>query len=445
MSYNVSINRKMKSKEQLMKVGIRQKVLVAAMEKGALASISELAQTDSSNMALIIKSVKMTATDKLFTIESATSLVSVRYDIPVSGKDDIVVKEAGSIVVPAKELLNWVKVQGKDSTINMALQKFEIPEIINTLDGVSDEDSKKFSIKKIGNVKLSSKNDSKTNGKWELDCYDPEQIVSVNYGHKAKKNFEINGGQLIDGFNKTLFIAPVTDNKKHITGASMQILEKELYIVTTDSLRIAVYQIPKQHVSNIESTDAILIPAVLLGQVSKIIDKEETVSFFSSEDMDKVYLIQSNLKIRLVSFEKQISSAFPSVTKLLDKKYEELTSLPRSLFNELLINAAVVNSSSALFSFSKENKTLTVKAISEANKYKPNSKDVTLDSVSKDAKVVWGVTHLLEGLKVMKDENVQINLPDNSKSMKFVGKGSENFSYFIMAPENKIYSSDMAE
>jgi len=430
-----------------MKVGIRQKALMEALEKGATAATSDIAQTDTSNLALLIKSVKITADSKNLTIESGTNLMSVKYNVPVSDENGIVVKEDGCILVPAKELMNWIKVQGKESTITMTLQKLATPEIINTLDGVSDsdEESKKFTIKKIGTVKIASKDTAKTNAKWELDCYDPEEISSISYTQKAEKNFEVKGSQLIEGLGRVLFAALPSDFQQYLNGVSIQVHEKNLYFITTDLQRCALYKVPSADVSNIESEKPLLIPATLLEQCSKIIDKEDKLTFSYSEELDKVYITQPNLKIRLVSSEKQTIQKFPSVQNLLKKKYESLTELPKNMLNSLLINAAVVNSSCALFSFSKDDKTLTVKAISEANKYKPSVKQSELGAISKDTRVVWGVSHIMDGLKVMKEDDVVIDMPENIKSARFSGKGNESFIYFTMAPENKLYSSDMAE
>ncbi len=423
-----------------MKVGIRQKVLIEAIEKGAIAAISDVAQTDTSNLSLLIKSVKITA-DKSFTIESGTNLMSVKYSVPVSEENGIVVKEPGCIVVPAKELINWVKVQGNESTITITLQKLATPEIINTLDGIpdSDEESKKFSIKKLGTAKLTSKNVTKTNGKWELDCYDPEEVPSVSYSQKSEKNFEIKGEQLIKALGNTLFAALPSDFQQYLSGVSIQVYEKDLYFVATDLQRVALYKIPKEDVASIESNKPLLIPSSLLEQCSKIINKDDKLTFAYSDELEKIYITQPNLKIRLVSAEKVAVSKFPSIQNLLKKEYKPLTELSRNLFNELLINAAVVNNSCALFLFNRGDKTLTVKAISEANKYKPSVKQSELSDVSKDARVIWAVSHLLDGLKVMKEDDLMINIPDNFKSVKVTGKGNENFVYFAMAPESKAY------
>lgn len=181
-----------------MKVGIKQEALMEAVSKGAIAALSEDAQGDTSTMSLIVKSVKITA-DKHITIESHTPMLSVKYAIPASEDDGVIIKETGSILVPAKELLNWISLQGKDSNISITLQKFASPEIINTLDNEENgetEDTVGFTLKKIGTVKLVSKSAAKSNKKWEIDCYDPQDVANVVFNQKAEKCFDILGSQL---------------------------------------------------------------------------------------------------------------------------------------------------------------------------------------------------------------------------------------------------------
>lgn len=426
-----------------MKIGIKQKLLLEALEKGSVAAISEDAQTDTSTLSLLIKSVKITV-DKQFVVESSTNLLSVKYSVPIDDETGIIVKEAGCIVVPAKEIINWVKVQNEEASISLTLQKFQTPEIINTLEDVADTeglDSSKFAIKKIGTVKIASKDVAKTSGKWELDCYDADQVASVNFEQKADKSFDLQGQQLVDGLSHVMFATLPKDHEHVLDSISIQVNNKDLYFAATDMQHCALYKIPQDGVSDIKLSKPLLIPCVLLDQISKVINKEEKLSFSYSEEQERVFISQPNLKIRLASTEKQHISKFPSIDVLLNKSYKLLTEMPKNLLNELLINSALVNNSSALFVFSKSDGTLTVKAISEDNKYKPNIKQSRIDGISKDARVVWGVSHLLNGLKVIKDDNVMLHLPDNSvKSVKITSKNNDKLIYFTMAIENPIYA-----
>jgi DNA polymerase III sliding clamp (beta) subunit (PCNA family) len=428
-----------------MKITIQQKVLLDALEKGSIAALSEDAQSDTSTLSLLIKSVKLSA-DKHFTVESNTDLLAVKNSVLANEESGINVKEPGTIVVPAKELMDWVKNQGSEAVIGIVLQKFQTPEAIHTLGEMENEDvdTSKFIIRKIGTVKISSRNTSlgKTAGKWELDCYDSDQKPSVNFSEKSDKNFEINGKQLGESLTNVGFAALDKDHEHVLDSISIQICDQELYFAATDMQHCALYKIPKDTVSDIQSSKSILVPAVIMEQAVKVINPDEKVIFSYSEEKERVYLSQTNLRIRMACTEKQHINKFPSIEVLLKKQYKLLAECPKNVMNAMLIDASLVNKSSALFVFTKENGTLMVKAVSEDNKYKPNIKQSEVNSISKDSKIILGVDHLIKGLKVINTDDVQLYFPDNMKSIKIMGKGNENLIYFTMAMENPRYNLD---
>jgi len=424
-----------------MKLGIRQKVLMDALNKGAVAAISEDAQGDTSNLALLMKSIKVTIDEKKFTVESNTDLMAVKYSVPVGKDDGIVVKEGGCVLLPAKEIIDWAKVQGEESTINISLNKLANPEVINTLEDIGVTDgADKFMVKKIGSVKLSSKDLTKTSGRWELDCYDPEQVKSINFGGKSDKCFTIQGKQLGEALGSVSCASVPKDYEHVLDSVSLQTYKENLYLATTDTQRCALYKVPSDQASDIQSKQPLLIPFVLLDQVAKIINKEESLSFSYNSESEKVFITQKNLKVRLASTERANIEKFPNIEMLLEKDYQKLTTIPKSSINKVLVSAAIVNNSSALFSFKKDSETMTVKAISEDNKYKPNVSQCGSPDAFKDFQIVWGVTHLIEGLKAIKSDEVELHVPKNMQSLKILGKGDDSFSYFAMVIDNPKYS-----
>jgi len=427
-----------------MKVGIRQKVLLETLEKGAVAATSVDAQADTSTLSLLIKSIKITV-DKHFTVESNTDLLAVKYGVLINDDNGIEVKEPGSVIVPAKEFIDWVKLQGEDTTISMVLQKLQTPEVINTLEDMGAEDSEKydkgkFSVKKIGVLKMSSKNTSKILTKWEVDCLDPEDKPSVNFAEKSDKIFEMPGQQLLDCLDNVKFAVLDKDPNHVLDSISMQIHDKDLYFAATDMQHCAIYKCPET--AEIHTKKPLLVSAMLLDSAMKIIDKDDKVGFSYSEEKDKVFINQTNLRIRVVCTEKKKISTFPGLDVLLNKSYKTLTECSKDAMMGLLCNASFVNSNSALFIFIKDNGTLTVKAMSEDAKLKPNIRQCPVGNVSKDAKAIWGVSHLISALKAIKASDIQLHLPDNMGSLKITSKDNANFHYFTMAVENPLYTAN---
>ncbi|MFA5313339.1 MAG: hypothetical protein WC375_08525, partial [Methanomassiliicoccales archaeon] len=354
-----------------MKIGIQQGVLLKALEKGAVAAMSDVAQSDTSNMALLIKSVKITV-DKDFTVESSTNMMSVKYSVPANKDDGIVVTDAGCVLVPAKELIDWTKKQAKEATINIVYGAYNSPEMITAADGDSDDS---FAIKKVGEIKAVCKNNSQSHGtsKWSLSCYDPTHIKSVDFDTKSPKQFEIKAPSFAKAM-KTISFASLPKDYEHVLDSiSIQTYKDSLYFATTDTKRCALYK--PDDVTSLKSDKSILVAVSLMDQVVKISDEANTLTFYYDEKANRVFVSQPSLEVRLTSALKEDAVKFPNIKMLLDKKYDLLAEVDKREFFRLLENAALVNSSSSLFSFSDKDGAKAancgVKAISESSKHDP--------------------------------------------------------------------------
>jgi len=422
-----------------MKVCIKQSMLMESLNKGAVAALSDDAQQDTSTHALLIKSIKITADDKNFVVESGTNFMTVKYSVASKEEDGISVKESGCVVVPAKEFYEWTKNSG-DSNLKIELHKLPNPEVVNTVEDSETDDSRKMTIKKIGVVKLSTAKKEKSNktaGVWELPCYNPSELKEIIYGTKSEKQFEIGGSQLIDALSNVGFVPLAKDWEKYMDSISIQVHDKNLYFAATDGTRCALYKVPKDEIVEIQSEKPLLIPKSILERVAKVINKDDKVSFSYSED--RIYVTQPHLKMRLASPDKTVIDKFPNIKLLLEKKYVDLVEMNRACLNDLLIYVSIVNSSSALFTFKKEDNTLIVKAVSDGGKYSPIAKKADSLDLSQDARLIWNVGHLIDGLKVAKSDNIMLKIPENLKSVKVMGKDNENLIYFCMVVENHNY------
>lgn len=435
-----------------MKVAISRKLILDALAKGGAAALSDEAQVDNCTLSMLIKSIRLSVGAKELTVESGTNLIYVKHSIPINEESGIKVSEMGSVVVPAKEFMNFISVQREDAVIGLNLVKLASPEVISVSDGRignesdGEENSGKLEVKKIGQLRLVSKcsgESSKTSGKWELDCYEESRFSVVDFEVKKNNHFEINGTRMIDALNSVIFASLDKDYDHLWDSTSIQVYNEELFFVATDGTRVAIYKIPKVDVKDVKATNPLLVPCNLLSQVTKIINKDESLLFSYSEDLNRVFISQSQTNIRLACADKEKAVGFPSLEKLLAKKYKELVELPKFTLLELLNAASLVNKESALFKFSKADGSITVKAISEDGKYKPALKEASADGISDDAMLIWAVKRIAEGMKVIKTDRVQLALPENRKSVRISEVGDEKFQYFVMAIENKRYQSDI--
>jgi DNA polymerase III sliding clamp (beta) subunit (PCNA family) len=423
-----------------MKITIPQKALLEVLNKGAIAALSEVAQKDVSSHALLIRSAKITATDKEIIVESYNEFLAIKHIIPANKEKNITVIEAGCIVVPAKELVNWAKLQGTDTLIGMNYQPLASPEMIipkKDKDDGTNSDKAQFAVTKIGTIRLSSKkNDtSKTLGKWDLDVYDSKDVPSVDFV-SVDKNFEIKGETLIEAVNSVGF-ARLDNDYDHIFDAiSIQIYDNSLYFAATNREHCALYKFPTSSVE-IVTKNALLIPATLLEQASSIINKGEKVAFSYDVNKEKIFISQPDLMIRVASTKKQHISKFPNIELLFKRPYHSIAEISVATLSLLLTNASLVNSKSALFAFSKNEGILAIKAISDNSKYKPTIKQSNIGNITEDVRSCWGVSHIMSLLKIIKESEVELHIPEAKNSLKIIPKGDGNWIYFIMSIDNQ--------
>jgi DNA polymerase III sliding clamp (beta) subunit (PCNA family) len=416
-----------------MKITIRQNVLKTAIDKGSIAALSEMSQSDNSNVSLLIKSVKITVDSEKFTVESSSYLMAAKYSIGATQENGIEVKEEGCVLVPAKEFVDWVKIQGTDATINMALLKLDAPQV------VSSNDDEENSVKRIGFVKFTSRDNSKTGGKWELDCYDPSSVKPVDFSSGVKNCFTIKAQDFAAIIPKVSFAVSKLDDEHVIDHVSIQNCNNALYFLASDLKRCAVY---KANILTLEGKKPLLLSPLVLEQVAKVSEKDNTLEFSYSPETNKIFIKQPNLDIRLTSPEKERITKFSNVEMLLQKQYNPLAEIPRLSLHKMLISVSIVNGFTALFSFKKSDNLLAIKAISEDGKYKPAICKSKIDNLTDDIIAVFGVTHILEGLKIFKDDKVQLNIPANKRSLKITSANEPNFQYFVMSIKNQTYENN---
>jgi len=419
-----------------MKVEIKQETLLKAIEKGGIAALSEEAQSDVSNFALLIKSLKINFGTN-FSVESCTNLMASRYFVEAKEENGISVSEEGSAFVPAKELMDWVKIQGKDTVIKMVFNKLDTPQLL----GVDQEEDNEMtsSIKKLGDLKIGSKDENNTSVKWELDSYDPDQFPSVDFTEKGDKLFDMYTQHLMDGFGKTSFSIMKKDAQHLYDNVSIQCHDDDVYMIGTDKKRCALYKIPL--VEDLQSKDPILVQGSLVSVITKIVEKDQKLTIHHDSGKGRVFFSLPDMEIRLICPDEAIVKKYPPIEMLKSKKYHKMATISHQALSKILYTAALVNDASALFEFVEADDALKVKAISENGKYKPSLTKTKLDSVDRGSKAVWIVRHLSECLKSVKQDNVTFSIPDDPivKSMQLTWDGDDTFTYLTMATSNPKY------
>lgn len=410
-----------------MKIRLKQATLINILEKGAIAALTDEAQGDTTVFAPLLKSVKIKATDDTIIAESAIKTMAVQYKYPVSA-EEITVKEAGEVMILAKELMDWAKRQ-PDADILLNLKMLDSPQLISNIDGDS---TGKASIKKIGTVELMSRDQSKTGTKWSLDCYDASQVTWVDF-QKPKALFEVKQPMLQEAAKCTGFAAVVHD-PAHVKDAfAIQKYKDKLYMITGDGTRMAVYDLNGAVVNDLTFTYT--VPCKVLSKIAELMSDKNPVLFGFDDKKHRAFIFQDDYIVRADTAEQSIVDAkIPPAGPLFEQfSFTTFAKISKNILASRLSTATLVNKKSVLYIF--KGKQVILHSISESG-LAPNTCTAPLIESTRDVKVLWSVSHIMELLKVLPDDEVIIQMPpDSNKTCKIISEKNPNFSYYSREAE----------
>lgn len=413
-----------------MKVRLKQKVMSEILARGSVAALTDEAQSDTTVFGPLLKSVKIKIDSSFITVESATKTLAVQYKYPIDAKE-ITVKEEGEVMILAKELLDWVKRQ-PEADIVLSLKLLDTPQLITAADG----DTSKQAIKKIGSVELMSKDQTKTGTKWSLDCFDPNQINWVDF-KKPTSLFEIDYSCINIAVKSTSFAALPYDHHHVRDAFSFLKYDNKLFLMAGDGVRMALYSL--SGVKNVNLPFVYTIPCKALSSVIGLMSSEEPVYFSFDEAKHRAIVFQNNYIVRADTAEQSIVDAkIPPLNYIYDQiKFDKFARISKGVLASRLSTASLVNKVSVLYVF-KGNQ-VALHAISESG-LSPNTCTAPLIDHTRDLKTVWNVTHIMDIIRAVPDEDLIIMLPpDGSKIYQIVSEKDPNFSY--VAKEADISST----
>ena len=405
-----------------MKVRLKQSTLIEILNKGAIAALTDEAQGDTTVFAPLLKSVKIKADADTITVESAIKTLAVQY-IHEINKDEVTIKETGEVMVLAKELMDWVKRQ-PDADIILNLKLLDAPQLISTING---DAAGKASLKKLGTVELASRDQTKTGTKWSLDCFDASQVTWVSF-KKPDSLFDVCQTQLQDAVKSTAF-AVLPHCTSHVKDTFVfQTYKDKLYVMGGDGVRMALYELDAAKNVNLPFTYT--VPHKILSTVVGLLSDEEPVMFGFDEKKHRSFVFQNNYIIRADTAEQSVIDAkVPPLSYIFDKlTFDKFVRINKKLLASRLSTASMVNKKIVMYVF--KGSQVILHSVSESG-LAPMKCTASLEENGRDIKTLWSVSHMMDVIKALPDDEITIMLPtDTTKIYKVVGESNPNFTYY---------------
>ena len=129
---------------------------------------------------------------------------------------------------------------------------------------------------------------------------------------------------------------------------------------------------------------------------------------------------------------------FPLIETIVKKDYSSYVKMNKKLLAKRLMSVATAKNANALFKFADEK--LLLHVISESG-YKPSSATVPINKVDDELKAVFSIAHLLDIIKAITSDTIDLNVPENKKSLKITTTDTDRIAYYIMTIVTPVYNN----
>ena len=229
--------------------------------------------------------------------------------------------------------------------------------------------------------------------------------------------------QLKEVINQTIFSIAINDNNKMMTGELFEVNEGTLKVVGLDGHRIAIRNI------NLEGRAddvRVVIPGKTLQEISKILnaDAESFVNIYFTNNHVLFEFDQTHVVSRLIEGD------YFKISQMLSNDYETKVSINKKEFLDSIdrANLLIREGDKKPIIINITDGSLEVKVQSAIGSL---NEDIDINKEGKDIMIGFNPKFLIDALRVIDDETVDIYLV-NPKAPCFIRDKEENYIYLIL-------------
>lgn len=222
---------------------------------------------------------------------------------------------------------------------------------------------------------------------------------------------------------QTIFSIADNFTNKILTGELFEINEDVLKVVSSDGLRISLRKI---NLKNTYPAKKVIVPGKTLSEIAKILsgDMDKDVNIFFTDKHILFEFDNTTVVSRLIEGE------YLKIDNILAADYETKVRINKKEFQNCIDR-------STLLIKEGDKKPLILNILDEVMELKMNSvvgslnEEIDITKMGKDLMIGFDPKFLMDALKVIDDEEVEIKLL-NSKAPCFIKDEEENYTYLIL-------------
>ena len=228
---------------------------------------------------------------------------------------------------------------------------------------------------------------------------------------------------LKETINQTLFSTSPNDNNKMMTGELFEVKDGIFKVVGLDGHRIAIRNI---RIDNNDESVKVVVPGKTLSEISKILssDAEAMVNLYFTNnhilfEFDQTIVVSRLIEGEYFKINQMLSNDYE--TKVTINKKELLDSIDRA-------NLLIKEGDKRPIIITITDGSMEVKVTSAIGS---SNEDIDITKEGKDIMIGFNPKFLMDALRVIDDEEVDIYLV-NPKAPCFIRDAGENYIYLIL-------------
>ncbi len=326
--------------------------------------------------------------------ENILEILATNLEIGIKAKTRGKVEQDGKTTLPARILTNFINFLPEEK-VDFELQN--------------------------GEVKISS-------GEWntKIKSQSSEDYPLIPEVDK-KNNLKIKVNNLKNALNQTVFAAVTNESRPELSGALFKIIGKQLFVVATDSYRLAEKK--TEVLNEIKNESSFIVPIKTLQELIRILTD------FPQDDELDIFWEESQIKFSVTDVEitsRLIDGEYPDYQQIIPQ-----TSQTQAVFSkqEMInaIKAASLFSKTGIFDVTLEFKSPDKIIIKSVNaQLGENEARLKAKVVGEDNNIVFNYHYILEGLINIPQEKVVLELTTSANPAILKPEGSQDYLYLIM-------------
>jgi len=244
---------------------------------------------------------------------------------------------------------------------------------------------------------------------------------------KTDKKTVIKAGELKSAISSVAPAAALDETRPVLAGVLFRLTSGELFIVATDSYRLAEKRVAVESASELD----VVVPARVISELARILPADDTkVEILSGEN-------QVQFKFSDIEFtSRQIDGAFPDYEQIIPKEFVHEAVLNKNELLEAIKTANIFSrEAGGNIKIAATESGLVVSAISSQTGDSENH--VKSSSKGSPLQVAFNARYVLDALNVMEGEDVIFAMAGTLNPGMIFDKEDGSFRYIVMPLRNE--------